>query len=145
PARPQFRGVCPRRSAQPTGRTHHRPAANQLTKTFGCFRFSFTPDFPKFHESNQQLRHLTPPPSLSAGLYWSRGLGPFILVSENGIGFVPPTLVLPSLLMPTNVSVLNNGPIRIEGVFEILDPTGAAFGLAGRTVNSLCRCGQSAN
>jgi CDGSH-type Zn-finger protein len=48
-------------------------------------------------------------------------------------------------LMPTNVSVLNNGPIRIEGEFEILDPTGAAFGLAGRTVISLCRCGHSAN
>jgi CDGSH-type Zn-finger protein len=48
-------------------------------------------------------------------------------------------------VMPTNVSILNNGPIRIEGDFEILDPTGAAFGLAGRTVISLCRCGQSAN
>ena len=47
--------------------------------------------------------------------------------------------------MPTKVSVLNDGPIRIEGDFEILDPTGAAFGLAGRTVISLCRCGQSAN
>src|ERR1035441_3643732 len=79
PARPQFRGVCPRRSAQPTGRTHHRPAANQLTKTFGCFGLSFTPDFPKFHESNQQLRHLPPPPSLSAGLYWNRGVGPLHL------------------------------------------------------------------
>ena len=48
-------------------------------------------------------------------------------------------------VMPTKVSVLNNGPIRIEGDFEILDPAGAAFGLAGRTVISLCRCGQSAN
>ena len=48
-------------------------------------------------------------------------------------------------LMSTKVMVLNNGPIRIEGDFEILDPTGAAFGLAGRTVISLCRCGQSAN
>jgi len=47
--------------------------------------------------------------------------------------------------MPTKVTVLNNGPIRIEGEFEILDPSGAAFGLAGRTVISLCRCGQSAN
>jgi CDGSH-type Zn-finger protein len=47
--------------------------------------------------------------------------------------------------MSTKVSILNNGPIRIEGDFEILDPTGAAFGLAGRTVISLCRCGQSAN
>jgi CDGSH-type Zn-finger protein len=48
-------------------------------------------------------------------------------------------------MMPTKVSVFSNGPIRIEGDFEILDPTGAAFGLAGRTVISLCRCGQSAN
>ena len=48
-------------------------------------------------------------------------------------------------LMPTKITVLNNGPIRIEGEFEILDPSGAAFGLAGRTVISLCRCGQSAN
>jgi CDGSH-type Zn-finger protein len=47
--------------------------------------------------------------------------------------------------MTTKVTVLNNGPIRVEGDFEILDPTGAAFGLAGRTVISLCRCGQSAN
>lgn len=45
----------------------------------------------------------------------------------------------------TKVTVLNNGPIRIEGEFEIQDPTGAAFGLAGRTVISLCRCGHSAN
>ena len=47
--------------------------------------------------------------------------------------------------MSTKVTVFSNGPIRIEGEFEILDPTGAAFGLAGRTVISLCRCGQSAN
>ncbi len=45
----------------------------------------------------------------------------------------------------TKITCLNNGPIRIEGNFEILDPTGAAFGLAGRTVISLCRCGHSAN
>jgi CDGSH-type Zn-finger protein len=47
--------------------------------------------------------------------------------------------------MPTKITVQNNGSIRIEGDFEILDPAGAAFGLAGRTVISLCRCGQSAN
>ena len=43
------------------------------------------------------------------------------------------------------INVLSSGPYRIEGEFEILDPNGAAFGLAGRTVISLCRCGQSAN
>ena len=47
--------------------------------------------------------------------------------------------------MSTKVTVSHNGPIRIEGEFEILDPAGAAFGLAGRTMISLCRCGQSAN
>ena len=47
--------------------------------------------------------------------------------------------------MPAKITCNHNGPIRIEGEFEILDPTGAAFGLAGRTVISLCRCGQSAN
>jgi CDGSH-type Zn-finger protein len=47
--------------------------------------------------------------------------------------------------MPTKISPLNNGPIRIEGEFEIFDPAGKAFGLGGRTVVSLCRCGHSAN
>lgn len=48
--------------------------------------------------------------------------------------------------MPTTkITPQNNGPLRIEGDFQILDPTGAAFGLAGRTVISLCRCGHSAN
>jgi CDGSH-type Zn-finger protein len=45
----------------------------------------------------------------------------------------------------TKVTCFNNGPIRIEGEFEIYDSTGAMFGLAGRTVISLCRCGHSAN
>ena len=47
--------------------------------------------------------------------------------------------------MSTKVTVAHHGPIRIEGEFEILDPNGATFGLAGRTVISLCRCGHSAN
>jgi len=47
--------------------------------------------------------------------------------------------------MPAKISPQNNGPIRIEGEFEICDPSGEAFGLAGRTVISLCRCGHSEN
>jgi len=47
--------------------------------------------------------------------------------------------------MPAKITCLNNGPIRIEGEFEIADPNGANFGLAGRTVISLCRCGHSEN
>jgi len=45
----------------------------------------------------------------------------------------------------TKITVFNNGPIRIEGDFSIHDPDGAEFGLAGRKVISLCRCGHSSN
>jgi len=48
-------------------------------------------------------------------------------------------------MSPTKVTCFHNGPIRIEGEFEICDPVGATFGLAGRTVISLCRCGHSEN
>jgi CDGSH-type Zn-finger protein len=47
--------------------------------------------------------------------------------------------------MPAKVTVFNNGPFRIEGDFEIVDASGNAFGLAGRSVIGLCRCGASAN
>ena len=45
----------------------------------------------------------------------------------------------------TKIIVNHNGSIRVEGDFEIVDPEGHAFGLAGRTAIGLCRCGQSAN
>ena len=45
----------------------------------------------------------------------------------------------------TKITVGNNGSIRVEGDFEIVDQQGNAFGLAGRTAIGLCRCGQSAN
>lgn len=45
----------------------------------------------------------------------------------------------------TKITVNSNGSIRVEGDFEIVDPTGKAFGLAGRTAIGLCRCGHSNN
>jgi CDGSH-type Zn-finger protein len=45
----------------------------------------------------------------------------------------------------TKVQVRSNGPLRIEGEFEVVDSIGKPFGLAGRTVISLCRCGHSEN
>lgn len=45
----------------------------------------------------------------------------------------------------TTITIKDDGSIKIEGDFKILDPQGNAFGLAGRTVISLCRCGASAN
>jgi CDGSH-type Zn-finger protein len=45
----------------------------------------------------------------------------------------------------TKITVKSDGSILVEGDFEIVDPQGAAFGLAGRTKISLCRCGASQN
>lgn len=47
--------------------------------------------------------------------------------------------------MATKTIIRNNGPIRLEGDFTIEDQNGNLYGLAGRTVISLCRCGHSAN
>jgi CDGSH-type Zn-finger protein len=44
------------------------------------------------------------------------------------------------------ITVNTNGPFRVEGDdIQIVDPEGRPYGLGGRTVVSLCRCGQSAN
>jgi CDGSH-type Zn-finger protein len=45
----------------------------------------------------------------------------------------------------TRVTVRKNGPLLVQGDFQILDAAGAAYGLGGRDAVSLCRCGQSAN
>ena len=45
----------------------------------------------------------------------------------------------------TRITVRNNGPLRVEGDFEIVDMQGQVYGLAGRNAISLCRCGHSAN
>ncbi len=47
--------------------------------------------------------------------------------------------------MATKITVSNNGSLRIEGEIEIYDGSGNQYDLAGRTVISLCRCGQSNN
>jgi CDGSH-type Zn-finger protein len=43
----------------------------------------------------------------------------------------------------TKITVRNDGSIRVEGDFEVLDQDGKAYGLAGRTKIGLCRCGHS--
>lgn len=44
------------------------------------------------------------------------------------------------------ITVLKNGPFRVEAEnLNLVDPQGNAYGLGGRTVLSLCRCGLSAN
>jgi CDGSH-type Zn-finger protein len=45
----------------------------------------------------------------------------------------------------TKITVNNNGSLRIEGEFEIVDKDGNVYGLGGRTLVSICRCGLSSN
>ncbi|HEY4979827.1 MAG TPA: CDGSH iron-sulfur domain-containing protein [Candidatus Acidoferrum sp.] len=45
----------------------------------------------------------------------------------------------------TKITVFNNGPIKLEGDFQLVDQTGKAFGLGGRSAVSVCRCGHSGN
>jgi CDGSH-type Zn-finger protein len=48
--------------------------------------------------------------------------------------------------MPTTkITINNNGSLKIEGHFEIVDREGAVYNLQGREIVSLCRCGKSAN
>jgi len=47
--------------------------------------------------------------------------------------------------LPAKITVNKNGSLRIEGEFTICDPEGKVYNVSGRTVISLCRCGQSAN
>jgi CDGSH-type Zn-finger protein len=43
----------------------------------------------------------------------------------------------------TRITVRNDGSLRVEGDFEIVDQDGKVFGLGGRTKVGLCRCGHS--
>jgi CDGSH-type Zn-finger protein len=45
----------------------------------------------------------------------------------------------------TIITVKDNGSLKIEGDFEIVDKTGALYDLGGREVISVCRCGLSQN
>lgn len=47
--------------------------------------------------------------------------------------------------MSSKITVNDNGPLKIEGSFEICDGAGTAFGLGEKKVVFLCRCGQSQN
>ena len=47
--------------------------------------------------------------------------------------------------MAAKITINNNGSIRVEGDFTIHDAEGREFGLGGRKVISLCRCGHSQN
>lgn len=43
----------------------------------------------------------------------------------------------------TKITINNNGSTKVDDDFEIVDMNGNVYGLQGRTVVSLCRCGRS--
>jgi CDGSH-type Zn-finger protein len=45
----------------------------------------------------------------------------------------------------TKLTINHNGSVKVDGDFEIVDANGNVYGLQGRTIISLCRCGHSAN
>ena len=45
----------------------------------------------------------------------------------------------------TKLTILSNGSVKVDGDFEIVDKDGNEYGLGGRTLVSLCRCGLSNN
>jgi CDGSH-type Zn-finger protein len=45
----------------------------------------------------------------------------------------------------TKITVNNNGSLKVEGDFEIVDMEDSAYDLKGRTLVSLCRYGHSKN
>ena len=45
----------------------------------------------------------------------------------------------------TTLKVNNNGSLKVDGDFEIVDKNGNVYDLGGRDVVTLCRCGLSQN
>ena len=45
----------------------------------------------------------------------------------------------------TKIIVKSNGSLKVQGDFEIVDVEGNVYGLAGREIISICRCGLSQN
>jgi CDGSH-type Zn-finger protein len=45
----------------------------------------------------------------------------------------------------TRITVNDNGSLKIEGDFEIVDKNGTQYDLGGREIISVCRCGLSKN
>jgi CDGSH-type Zn-finger protein len=45
----------------------------------------------------------------------------------------------------TKLTINSNGSVKIDGDFEIVDAQGNQYGLHGRTIVSICRCGLSSS
>ena len=55
------------------------------------------------------------------------------------------TLIIKIKMATTKITVKSNGSLKIDGDFEIVDINGNVYGLGGREIISICRCGLSQN
>jgi CDGSH-type Zn-finger protein len=46
---------------------------------------------------------------------------------------------------PVKITVLPNGPLRVEGAIALTDANGKPWDLTGKPAVALCRCGASEN
>ena len=58
-------------------------------------------------------------------------------------GLADPTADPPDVVVETTIQASRNGPLLIQGSFQLLDESGRAIGNAGRA--ALCRCGATTN
>jgi len=54
-------------------------------------------------------------------------------------------LIIKLKMATTKITVKSNGSLKIEGDFEIVDKNGNVYGMGGREIISICRCGLSQN
>ncbi|HNT80896.1 MAG TPA: CDGSH iron-sulfur domain-containing protein [Bacteroidia bacterium] len=48
-------------------------------------------------------------------------------------------------MIKTKLTIRSNGSMKLEGDYEIVDENGNTYGLGGREIVSICRCGLSQN
>ena len=66
----------------------------------------------------------------------------FLTLCETGLSAVS---LIKLIMSKTKFTINSNGSVKVEGDFEIVDTNGSVYGLQGRTIVSLCRCGRSSN
>jgi CDGSH-type Zn-finger protein len=71
----------------------------------------------------------------------------FSIMSKPGILINCTTfaIIKKIIMAATKITVNSNGSLKVEGDFEVVDKTGAAYDLGGRVIVSFCRCGLSNN
>jgi len=100
-----------------------------------CVTFVIAKGEPQWYEGKHGFQH-----GVKKSLWGNKA-------ARNGTQYFSNTISKSTIssMEKTKITINNNGSIKIDGEVELLDPQGNAYGLGGRTIISLCRCGHSAN